>query len=90
MLFEFVILRRGEQSFVYAEPRRLRAMDAANHHAVQIIEQIIGQEFMTPHDWRDWSVEVRSERGEVAVVPFSDRCGPTLVARFYRGPHLPP
>jgi len=48
-----------------------------------IIEEMVGQEFLTPHDWREWAVEIRSERGDVLVVPFSDYCWPEVRARVF-------
>jgi hypothetical protein len=83
--FTFTVLCRGKPSFIF-EPDALNFedVDAAREHAVSIIEEIVGQDFLTPHDWRAWDVEVSGPDGLCLRVPFTDGCGPSLTAQVFR------
>jgi hypothetical protein len=83
--FAFTVLRRGKPSFIY-EPDALPFDDAAaaREHAVAMIEEIVGQDFLTPHDWRSWEVEVSGPGGLRFRVPFTEGCGPSVIAQVFR------
>ena len=83
--FAFTVLRGGKPTFIY-EPDALEFddLDAAREHALAIIEDIVGQDFLTPHDWRAWDVEVRGPDGMHLIVPFTDACGASLTAQVFR------
>jgi hypothetical protein len=83
--FDFTVLCRGKASFIF-EPDALafEDADAAREHALSIIADIVGQDFLTPHDWRFWEVEVRGSDGQRFLVPFADGCGGSLTALVFR------
>jgi hypothetical protein len=83
--FAFTVLCRGKPSFIY-EPDALPFddADAAREHAISMIEEIVGQDFLTPHDWRSWEVEVSSPGGLRFRVPFTEGCGGSLEAQVFR------
>jgi hypothetical protein len=49
-----------------------------------MVQEIVGQDFLNPHDWRAWEVEVRGADGLRRVVPFTEGCGPSLIAQVFR------
>ena len=79
------MLRDGKPSFIY-EPDALEFedADAAREHALSIIEEIVGQDFLNPHDWRAWDVEVRGADGLRLIVPFTEGCGASPTAQVFR------
>ena len=83
--FAFTVLRDGKPSFIY-EPDALEFedADAAREHAIAIIEEIVGQDFMNPHDWRAWEVEVSGADGLRLMVPFTEGCGASPIAQVVR------
>ena len=83
--FAFTVLRGGKPTFIY-EPDALEFddLDAAREHALAIIEDIVGQDFLTPHDWRAWEVEVRGADGLRLMVPFTEGCGANPIAQVFR------
>jgi hypothetical protein len=83
--FAFTVLCRGKPGFIF-EPDALAFEDgdAAREHALAMIGEIVGQDFLTPHDWRFWEVEVRSSDGQRFRVPFAEACGPSLTAQVFR------
>ena len=83
--FAFTVLRDGKPSFIF-EPDALEFedADAARDHALAIIEEIVGQDFLNPHDWRAWEVEVRSSVGLRLMIPFTEGCGASPIAQVFR------
>ena len=83
--FAFTVLCRGKPSFIY-EPDALPFDDgdAAREHAISMIEEIVGQDFLNPHDWRSWDIEVRGPHGIRFRVPFTDACGASVIAQVFR------
>jgi hypothetical protein len=83
--FAFTVLRDGKPSFIY-EPDALdfEDADAAREHALAMVEEIVGQDFLNPHDWRAWDVEVRGADGLRLIVPFTEGCGPSPTAQVFR------
>ena len=89
--FGFTVRCRERASFIF-EPDALEFedRDAAREHALAIIEEIVGQDFLTPHDWRSWDIEVTGADGWRLVVPFTEACGASVTAQLFRLGAVPP
>jgi hypothetical protein len=44
----------------------------------------VGQDFLTPHDWRSWEVDVSGPGGLRFRVPFTEGCGSSVIAQVFR------